>query len=384
MKQLRTVKTAAALLVFLMTVLFLFASGGKTEEPGVVGKITVTDSMGREVEVPQNPRYVICSGAGSLRLLTYLGAQDRIAAVDDMEKQRPAFEARPYYLANPRFQDLPLFGEFRGHDNPELIAALYPQPELIFKTYATMGYDPVELQAKTGIPVVVLEYGDLAGKREDLYQSIRLMGLVMDRKSRAEEIITFFESTIADLDSRTASVPEEGKKPCYVGGIAFRGPHGFQSTEPAYPPFLFTNARNVAYDPGKPLSELSHADIAKEKIVEWDPEYLFVDLSTIQAGEAGGAIYELKNDTAYRNLTAVKQGKVYGLLPYNWYTQNFGSILADAYFVGYVLYPEEFVDIDPEKKADEIYEFLVGAPAFSEMNSMFGNLAFKRIPIEGK
>lgn len=377
-------KTSAALLVFLMIVVCLSAGGAKKEEPGAIDTVTVTDSMGRQVEVPQNPQHVICSGAGSLRLLIYLGAHNRIIAVDDMEKRRPKFEARPYALANPGLKDYPLFGEFRGRDNPELIAGLDPQPDVIFKTYGQMGYNPQELQDKTAVRVVVLEYGDLAGHKEDLFRSIRIMARVMGKESRGAEIIAFFEKTITDLEQRTSGVPDEQKKTCYVGGIAFKGPHGFQSTEPAYPPFLFTNAGNVAYDPTKPLSELSHADVAKEKIVEWDPEYLFVDLATIQSGEAGGALYELENDTAYRNLTAVKRGKVYGLLPYNWYSQNFGSILADAYFIGSVLYPDKFDDIDPAEKADEIYEFLVGKPVFDEMNSMFQNLAFKRIPIEGK
>lgn len=375
-------KTAAALLIFIMTAVLLFAGGVKEQEINTVNMMAVTDSMGRKIKVPQNVQHVICSGPGCLRLLVYLGAHDRIVAVDDMEKQRPRFEARPYSLANPQFKKLPLFGEFRGHDNPELIAALNPQPEIIFKTYGAMGYDPVELQVKTGIPVVVLEYGDLTLNRNELYQSIRLMGRIMGRESRAEEIITFFESTIADLYDRTASFEEEDKRTCYIGGIAFKGPHGMQSTEPAYPPFLFINANNVAFDPGRMLSELSHADVAKEKIVEWNPEYLFLDLSTIQSGEAAGAIYELKNDIAYRNLRAVKQGKVFGVLPYNWYTQNFGSILADAYFIGKILYPENFADIEPVKKADEIYEFLVGAPVFNEMNSMFSNFVFKRIPLE--
>jgi iron complex transport system substrate-binding protein len=375
-------KTTAALLIFMMNAVLLFAGGVKEKDIHAVKTITVTDSMDREIELPQNVQHVICSGAGCLRLLVYLGAHDRIVAVDDMEKQRPRFEARPYSLTNPQFKKLPLFGEFRGHDNPELIAALDPQPELIFKTFGAMGYNPIELQTKTGLPVVVLEYGDLTGNREKLYQSIRLMGRIMDRESRAEEIISFFENTIEDLNKRTASVEKEDKRTCYIGGIAFKGPHGMQSTEPAYPPFLFINTNNVAFDPAKPLSELSHADVAKEKIVEWNPEYLFLDLSTIQSGEAAGAIYELKNDIAYRNLRAVKQGKVFGVLPYNWYTQNFGSILADAYFIGKNLYPENFADIEPIKKADEIYEFLVGAPVFNKMNEMFSNLVFKRIPLE--
>jgi iron complex transport system substrate-binding protein len=230
--------------------------------------------------------------------------------------------------------------------------------------------------------VVVLEYGDLFTYRKDLYGSLRLMGRIMGKSDRAEEVIAFLDGTIADLDTRTADIPEDRKSTCYVGGIAFKGPHGLQSTEPAYPPFLFTNANNVAYDPTRPLGELAHTDVSKEKIVEWDPEYLFVDLATIQSGEAAGAVYELRTDSTYKTLTAVNRDKVFGVLPYNWYTQNFGSILADAYFIGTILYPEQFADVDSGKKADEIYTFLVGEPVFGEMNALFQNLVFKRIPIE--
>jgi len=360
----------------------LYAGGSEEMEAEAVDTIRVFDGIGRMVEVPKDPTYLICSGPGCLRLLVYLRAQDRIVAVDDVEKSRPMFRARPYALANPQFSSYPLFGEFRGHDNPELIAGLDPQPDVIFKTYGQMGYNPDELQNKTGIPVVVLNYGDLLDYREDLYQSLRLMGRILGETGRAEEVVAFFDGIIADLNKRTADVLNELKKTCYVGGIAFKGPHGLQSTEPSYPPFLLINVKSVAYDPDKPLSELSHADVAKEKIVEWDPEFLFIDLATIQSGEASGALYELRNDPAFKTLSAVRQGKVFGVLPYNWYTQNFGNTFADAYFIGTVVYPDRFSDINPAEKADEIYAFLVGAPVFGEMNALFQNLVFKRIALE--
>jgi iron complex transport system substrate-binding protein len=352
---------------------------GQPAEPGT--RIIVADGLGREISVPRNPEHVICSGAGSLRLLTYLQAQDRVVAVDDMEGQRPRFDARPYALANPQFAQLPLFGEFRGHDNPELIAALDPQPQVIFKTFSSTGTDPLELERQTGIPVVVLNYGDLFTYREDFYTALRTMALVMDRRERAEEVIAFFEAAIADLDGRSADIPPEEKRSCYVGGIAYRGPHGFQSTEPTYPPFMFVNADNVAYAPGRSLAELEHADVAKEQIVVWDPDVLFMDVSTLQSDPQASAVFELQNDPAYTGLTAVHRGEVYGVLPYNWYTGNYGSILADAYFVGKVLYPERFRDIEPAAKSDEIYGFLVGKAVFQQLNQAFQGMVFRKIPL---
>lgn len=187
--------------------------------------------------------------------------------------------------------------------------------------------------------------------------------------------MTFLRSAIADLGNRTRNVTR--RPSCFVGGIAFKGPHGFRSTEPGYPPFLFLNAENVAApETGKPAR---HSDATKEQVLTWDPEYLFVDLSTIRAGVESNALYELANDPAYAHLKALKEGRVFGVLPYNWYTSNHGNTLADAYFIGKTLYPEQFEDIVPAEKADNIYEFLMGGPVFNELDKAFGGLAFKRL-----
>jgi len=77
----------------------------------------------------------------------------------------------------------------------------------------------------------------------------------------------------------------------------------------------------------------------------------------------------------------VKRDAAYGVLPYNWYTQNFGSILANAWYTGTLLYPAAFAGVDPAVQADRIYTFLVGKPVFAEMNAMFGGLAFSPLPL---
>jgi len=365
---------------FVAAVFSLLVFTGSTRAESTV--VNIIDAWGRQVSVPAEVNHVICSGPGCLRYLVYLQGVDLVVGVDDMEKSRSQFDARPYFLAHPKLQNKPLFGEFRGHDNPELIVNLEPRPDVIFKTYGEMGYDPEELQAKTGIPVVVLNYGNLTYRRKEMYEAISLMGRVAGRSDRAREVIGFFDRTIEDLRQRTATVPVEKRPTCYVGGIAHKGPHGFPSTEPSYPPFVFTNARHVVLDGKKGENRLQQVTVSREKILEWDPEYIFVDLSTLQAGKEAGALDQLKNETYYQVLSAVREGKVYGVLPFNWYTTNYGSVLANAYFVGKVLYPERFEDVDAVGKADEIYEFLVGGRVFEELNGFFKNLAFTRIDLD--
>jgi iron complex transport system substrate-binding protein len=328
----------------------------------------VVDALGRALELPDTVERVICSGSGCLRLLTYLQAQDLAVAVDDIESKRNRFDSRPYALANPQFKTMPIFGQFRGQDNPELILTLEPQPQVIFKTFATMGYDPVELQAKTGIPVVVLD----AGQSGTAAGAISTPPCASWARSWADlsgprSLIAYFDAVIADLAARTAASPRPaGPRPTSAAWPT-RGRTDSSPRSRLSAIFLF-GCPQLAHEQGGAGKDVSNTNVAKEQIVAWDPDHLFVDLSTLQMGEGAGGLHELRTDPAYATLTAVREGRVFGVLPYNWYSQNYESILANAYFIGKVLYPERFADIDPAAKADEIYTFIVGKPVFQAMN----------------
>jgi iron complex transport system substrate-binding protein len=159
----------------------------------------------------------------------------------------------------------------------------------------------------------------------------------------------------------------------YIGGVALSGAHGIISPEPAYPPVIMVHAKNIAGGSGA-----EHADVSKEVIVDGNPEYLFIDVSTIQL-DNDGAIGELKTNPAYSGMAAVKNGNVYGVLPYNFYNTNYETVLANSYYIGKVLYPDRFADVDPEQKADEIYTMFVGKPVLSDINKNYKNLGFAKI-----
>ncbi|MBB5021926.1 iron ABC transporter substrate-binding protein [Desulfurispira natronophila] len=339
---------------------------------------TITDAMQRQITIPSEVQHVICSGPGCLRLLTYLQAQHMIVGVDSIEVRGVDADARPYAMANPQFANYPVFGEFRGNDNPELVISLDPLPDVILKTYPEWGHDPVQLQQKTGIPVVTFNYGDLTGAQSDLYDSLRLMGKVVGKQERAEAVIAFFENTLEDVQERMATIDRPSRSACYVGGIAMRGGRGFESTMSSYTPFELLGITNLAAGSTR-QPQASHAVVSQEQILAWDPACVFLDVSTSMLQPENNGLRALRKDPSYANLSAVQNNTVRGLLPFNSYTQNFGSILANVYYIGSELYPEAFHDIDPTEKADEIYRFLVGKPILGQLEQQFGGLVFQSI-----
>ena len=264
---------------------------------------------------------------------------------------------KPYNLAHPELAGKPFIGSKSG--DPELIAA--QNPDVIFFTFTT-GKDADTLQEKTGHPVIGLATGDLGPGRETFYRSLRLMAKVLGKQDRAETLIAYTNLTIKDLQNRTKDIAMEKRPRVYVGGIAFNGAHGFLSTDPAYSPLLMVNGNNVAASAG-PVGQMM---VDKEKLLEWDPDVIFVDEASYEL------VKEDLKDPVYQSLKAVKNDNIYGVMPYNWYANNYDTVLADAYFIGKTLYPEQFSDIDPAEKADAIYTEFDGKPVYNQMKALFG------------
>ncbi len=329
---------------------------------GSSGTITVTDLAGRQVEVTVPTRKVAAIGPGALRLVCYADAAAQVAGIEAMEKQWST--GRPYILANPDLLNLPVIGQGGPDSSPDPEALLNAGPDVIFAAYLLDASKADELQAQTGIPVVVLSYGRLGTFDEELMTSIDLIGEITGNRRRTNEVVQYIQGCREDLNERTSAAAQDQRPTVYAGGIGMKGTHGIESTQANFPPFMAINALNVVDETGQKGSVM----IDKEKLLAWNPDILFIDESGYQMVREDCA----GNPGFYASLKAVQKGMVYGYLPYNYYTTNVDTAIGVAYFMGKTVYPDAFVDIDPVAKADEIYQFLLGQAMYEQMARDFG------------
>ncbi len=328
-------------------------------------EITLTDMMGREIVLPGPATHVVAIGPGALRLYIYAGNLDYVVGIEQMETGD--ISGKPYMHANPELANLPIIGQGGPNNAPDPEKILTVAPDVIFSTYATDAAAADELQAQTGIPVVVINYGGFGVTSifgENIQKSLWIIGEAIGDTTKAETAFRFIQQAREDLESRTKDIADADKPGVYVGGLGSRGTHGIESTQGNYALLDVINARNVADETGKSGAVM----IDKEKLLEWDPDYIFID----QGGFAAVAEDYQKNPDFYNALSAVKNGNLYSQLPYNYYSTNIDTAIADAYFLGKVIYPEAFEDIDPGKKADEIYVALLGEAVYGNMVEQFG------------
>jgi iron complex transport system substrate-binding protein len=338
---------------------------------GPSNNIKLTDLAERKVTVPANVERIVAI-TGTLRFVVYLNGFDNVVGIEEMEQRYPATVFRPYSLiAKAKANRLPVIGEGgpgKLHDLERLIGV---RPDVIFTTDSSMA-DTV--QQRTGIPVIVVSYGnsDILDKK-DFISSLNLMGRLLRKEDRAKEIDNFINDFERDILKRIKGIPEEQRGRVYIGAIGYYGSHGITSTMVSYPPFEWLGARNVANEVGKSGSFF----VDKEKIIHWNPDVIFVD--------AGGFTLVqndfMKNRKFYLNLRAAKESRMYTTLPYNYYFTNIEVAIANTYVIGKIIYPSRFQDIDPMKKTGEIFKFFLGMDAANELREEpygYGKVVFDK------
>lgn len=369
-------KSSVSLLVIvLIAPLVLSACGGAAAPAPANQTVTVTDLLGRQVNVTAKATRVVAIGPGALRLYVYAGNLDYVVGVEGMESGDVS--GKPYMLANPALAKLPVIGQGGPNNAPDAEKLVTVAPDVIFSTYAADASAADELQAKTGLPVVALSYGGKAFGTTAIFgqsvqDSLMLVGQITGDTTKARAAIDFIKQAEQDLDKRTQGIPDADKPTVYVGGLGAKGTHGIESTQGRYVLLDAIHAKNVVDETGQDGSIM----IDKEKLLTWDPQFIFID----QGGYATVLEDYKKDPTFYQSLSAIKNGRVYSQLPYNYYSTNIDTAIADAYYLGKVLYPNAFADVDPAQKADEIYVALVGQPLYAQLSKTFGEfgkLTFK-------
>lgn len=321
--------------------------------------IEVVDVLNRTVIIPKNISRVVAIGPGALRLITYLNALDLIVGVEQVEVSwNPV--GRDYAMAySDRLMNLSIVGGGgpATPPNPEMLRVVNPQLIIMSRTYAEL-YQPDRLSSEVNASVLVVDYG-VAGYLdiESIKNALTVLGRVLGREERAVELCKYIDYIITDLSNRTKDVVERPK--VYVGAISYKGAQPFTSTQANFAPLQLINTPSIV-DALRPKGGFTQIDF--EYLLQQQPDYIFIDENNLKVVMDDF----MKDKSKYCGLKAFNDGRVYGILPFNYYHTNVATAIANAYFMGKILYPDRFSDIDVQSKADEIFKAFLGKPLYEE------------------
>lgn len=368
-------KSALILLMIIVTLSSLFAFSACDKDKGTANGKTVTDLLGREVTVPEKINRVVCIGAGSLRLYTYVGDLSKLVGVEDVDKDGTGVGAtlsiRPYKMVNKDlFNSLPSCGKGGPQGSPEAEKILALNPDIVFSLYTSDKAAMDDLQQKIGKPVVVLSYGKTEAFDANVKKSIALLGDILNRKERANELLSFISDTETYLSSIGEGIDKDKKATVYLGCQSNYGTHGIESSSANYSIFDVSKIRNVL---DEYVGKNGETFKGYQKSVDWE---ILVDMNPQRIILDAGGLVDLKTQLKekpeiFNRLSAFQNGEIYLQMPYNAYYTNLETAYADAYFDAWVQYHDivapEKLNFDYVAKAREIYTLFLGKDCYDDV-----------------
>ena len=352
-------RTIALLLALVMSVsLCAFGGEAKAEE------ITVTDMIGREVTVtPGSYTRVVCIGAGALRMYSYIGDVSLLCGVEDIDNtslaERPRMfdsVARPYMLAyGESFTALPSCGvggpQAQAAEAEKILAC---NPDIVISEYEDVEKEDA-LQEQLGVPVITLKAGPGGVFDESFFGTMRLLGVIFQNEEKAEALVSFIEGERAEIETRTADIPEGEKPSVYICGLGNWGTtnHLMIGTE-KYIVFQVANVRNAVTGLEGPAIQ----PIEEELFVSLgeDMDIIILDAAAVKNIKP---LYAETPDM-FDTCKAWQNGEVYLEMAYNAYYTNYEIALINTWFIAKTVYPERFEDVDLTAKINEVTQAFYG------------------------
>ena len=202
--------------------------------------------------------------------------------------------------------------------------------------------EEIEKMEAAGIKVVALEYGDL----EDLETWIRIIGTMFDKEERAEELITYFHESVAEVTDKIATLPEEE-----ISNILILSDN-LKVTGTGFSKYWIENSG--AFNPAGDLSGEA-LNVNMEQIYEWNPSTIYIgNFTDLQPSD----LVENKLDGQdWSVVDAVQNGQVYKIPigGYRWDPPGVETPLMIKWLAK-IQHPELFADMDMREEVTEFYK----------------------------
>lgn len=317
------------------------AAGGQAAEQAATR--TFTDSLGREVEIPESVERVAASGPVAQQVLLTVAPERMVGLSSQLTEEQLA------YLGED-LADLPIFGQIyggKGDFNREAVAAADPQVVIdVGEPKDGIAEELDTLQDQLGVPCVHLDSTDLASYA-DLYDELaELLG-----SDHARELADYCRNAYDQVASVMAEVPEDQRvRAAYLIGdtgtnAMARG--GFQSG------ILDMVCDNVV-EVDDPSSSGKGNEIGLEQIALWNPDLIVF---------SDDSIYDtVGDDPAWAGISAIASGTYFEVpaTPYNWMSMpaSVNQIMGLQWFAR-LCYPDRFDD-DLRDVVGEYYRLFYG------------------------
>jgi iron complex transport system substrate-binding protein len=317
-------------------------------------KLTITDSLGREVAIPPKIERILSLQPEITRIIVSLGAGERLVGLDYFLRH----DDRLFKIVFPQESRLPLVSKPDDSVNKELVVRL--DPDIIFASPSEFQV-PDSIQRTLGIPVVALSS---LGRFEDLLEEIELVGALTGLRERAQELVAYFKGKIKTVSDSIVSVPFENRPRVYLSFWS-----SLTRTPIFYEPVNVAGGVNLAEKLLPSYLGTVQTVVTLEQIIKWDPDIILIQGNFVPQ-ERRVTVKQVLDDSRLSSIKAVKNKHVYYTFGF-WYWWDPAEVLVETLYLARLFYPEKFAQLDLEKEGREIFKEFYGVDgAFNALSKV--------------
>jgi len=261
----------------------------------------VTDSLGRRVEAPIEPKRIAALTAQAAEMLVDLGVKPIL---------RPDSPHEPA----PELRDTPTISieHAAGPNLEQLVAA---QPDLVISSSTFAQFIP-SIESATEAPVLTLDVRSVA----DIKDNARLLGELLKRSAQAESLIEAIDASVARTNLGGTGVPPVAGRAAPTEAPKVFALFGAPSAFYAFLPETYlgdlvdiAGGRLIAVGESSDSRYRGFAPIGMESLLAADPDCVLT-VAHSPSGDAGETkLDSLRADPAWSSLRAVREGCVVSL-----------------------------------------------------------------------
>ncbi|KPU62495.1 ABC transporter substrate-binding protein [Thermococcus sp. EP1] len=335
-------------------------------------KIVITDFAGRDVTLEKVPERIIVLTGYWTEILHILGLDDKIVGIGKYVPNNP-------YIPEEVKQKPAVGSSFKGL-NWESVASL--GPDLIIADWYGGKYkdkETIEKAEEIGIPVIALT----AQSVEDNVKVVELLGKVFGKEEKAEELSNWMKSKLEEVNKIASQIPDDERKNVIIINAPkdINGPITVYAKGSAWASIVeLVGAHNLAFDKE---FDTQWPKLDLEKIIAyWGDKADVIIVTSFSQDTLEKTVNDIKNDPRWREIKAVKEGHVYGILAGSKGFLDWGPrIVVGVYQMGGLIYPEYYPEWKPVAK--ELFEKFYGLSyeiKVEVMDSAGRKVTFEKVP----
>ena len=335
-------KKLIGIILMLSAIVCIFTGCGGSTNVGDGETWVITDSCGRDVEIPVDIDRVAPSGATSEMVLMTIAPEKLVGLSSTPSKGQMKYYPEEMWT-------LPTFGQFYGSKaNLNMEALIAAEPQIILDIgdkKETHKQDMNTIQRQTGIPTVFVE-----ATLDTFPQAYRTLGKILGNEEAGEALAKYVENTVAEAKANAALVPDSKKLTVYYGtGSAGLNANASGSVQSDVIDVI--GAVNAIQVPEDEITNSGGGTLVNmEELYMADPDVIILT--------TGGPYSSLsQKSSGWSGLGAVKSDSCYEIpnLPYCWMSgpPSINRVLG-IWWLGNLVYPDIY-DYDMVEKTKEFY-----------------------------